>query len=70
MNYLTLKRNFFALFKPNEGIITWDMAIDSFIVAPLLLNKLMGILTSGFSDEFKQLKHKPVCPHCGHDLNH
>ena len=29
-----------------------------------------GILASGFSEEFKQLKQKPVCPHCGHNLNH
>lgn len=29
-----------------------------------------GILASGFSEEFKQTKSKPVCPHCGHDLSH
>ncbi len=29
-----------------------------------------GILASGFSEEFKQVKPKSICPHCGQDLNH
>jgi len=27
-----------------------------------------GILASGFSDEFKQLRKKKFCPHCGHEF--
>lgn len=29
-----------------------------------------GILASGFSEEFKQIKQKPVCPRCGQFFNH